>query len=94
MIFGIENLVIGFNTTLIVGHGSTIEIVGRSLVGKPMVEINRVEMEQMGIKYPYCAVVAIEELAGGHWKVVPSALPQMNFLGFSNRFDPDYFNRP
>uniref|UniRef100_A0A915K475 Protein UBASH3A-like protein n=1 Tax=Romanomermis culicivorax TaxID=13658 RepID=A0A915K475_ROMCU len=84
----------GAGSILIVGHGSTMDAGVRSLIGKPASEINRGEMDQMGMHYPYCSIVAAEEGQGQKWAVQPAVLPQLTFLGFSNRFNPDYLNRP
>jgi len=78
---------------LVVGHGSTMDCGARLLGGRAPAELSRAELDQMGAHYPYCSVVALQELKGDKWAVLPAVLPLLTFLGFSNRFNPDYLNR-
>ena len=95
---------------IIIGHGVTIDAAARPLLGRKVSErskeeaeyaaelqveeIPRHEMDKMGLHYPYCCCVALEECSGGAWRVVHNALPPITYLDFSNRMNHQFFNRP
>jgi ubiquitin-associated SH3 domain-containing protein len=77
---------------LIIGHGTSLD-AARRVLGRPVDQLSRAEMDRMGLHYPYCSVVAMEELANQAWRVIHNPIPSITYLDFSNRLNFQFFNR-
>ncbi len=78
---------------LIVGHGVTMDAGARGLLRKE--HGKEEEMDQFGIHYPHCGLVALEEDKGtaDTWKLIRTPIPPFHFINFSNKVDTRFLLR-
>ncbi|KHN77961.1 hypothetical protein Tcan_07643, partial [Toxocara canis] len=75
-------------TTLIVTHGPTIDASVRYLLKLDKTAPRWEELESIGIKYPYCSTVVLEQdSTGARWKLA-TPLKSITFLNQTTK--PDY----
>ncbi len=95
-------------SVLLVGHGTTVDSVSRGLLGRPMEQLSRVAMDKVGLHFPYCALVGLEQTSlprrssaeaetdsqvEHKWRPMHSPLPPITYLEFSNRINYQFLNR-
>ncbi|VDP09029.1 unnamed protein product [Soboliphyme baturini] len=78
---------------LLFTHAAMMDAFSRPLIKRKSLP-SMDEMKKMSEYYPYGAVIALEEQAGGRkWQLMPSAMPPISFFNFTNRINFRFFNR-
>lgn len=79
---------------LIVTHATSVDACSRTLLGKPTKYPPPEQLESIGIAYPFCSMLTVQEnRTTGVWKIADRILAGLTYSGRSNRINDQIVNR-